>query len=923
MADHQDRIKGKETAIEIVADGWQCAACGMQLAHSVLACPNDGTHPAPPIDSDPQFSGFEFIGMIGSGGMGVIYKARQIALNKLVAIKMLHPYLLSPEAVRRFQLEGQAVNKLDHPYIIKVHNFGLSQRGPFMIMDYVDGKTLTEVVQADGPLPLERVLAIFIQSCDALAHAHKRGVLHRDLKPSNLMLRKNYRDEEEVCIMDFGIAKLIDDATTSGAMSRITRTGETIGSPLYMSPEQARSAPVVDARSDVYSLGCVMYEALTGAPPLQGNNPLETMMMHVSDKPLSLSQSLLGARRFDPRIETVIERLLQKEPDRRYQSMDELKTHLIAIQDGKKLGQLVYKPPAPKGERAKIVLAACGILALIAFAVIFVGMHDVGIPTAKSSHAETPRIDLPTIKSMLTDSVTAGNTIIAPQSGDVSDDDLAPLESAYKVEEIELKRSEDLTSKGLMHLSQLPNLKTLDLSWCPRITDLSPLRSIPKLKSLTLCSDNIGDGELEELRGLSLETLDLTGTQVSNLDALRTMHSLEHLGLGRTPIGHQALKNVGSLKNLKYLDLSSTSVSDSDLQYIALPKLQHLLLCDCDNLSQSAVSALKTKLSHSCGVRFSHTNKLPPAGRSPVENATDAVQEGNNLIINGYFDEAISMLSRTLQQLKKQQPPALQAIEMCESLLAKAKRDAKKSHDLPGALKLIDDSIAILERDDAVLDTSFLPDHYYLKGTICAALKKNRESYDAFAKSEKLYEDTNEQFSRSSLYRPREIARAEDLKALGIYDLNISGDFSRAQEELEKAYGILHEFAPVRALVCCHALGSVYWRQSLQTQDQQKRKSLLLKALAQFQQEIAFLRSGKAGDVSPEAITEAQMMLGDVLIYLGREEEAEKVLKPLLKTPCSPRLRVGVLDALLQISRDGGRRAEVQQYEQERSQIKL
>ncbi|HEY9718920.1 MAG TPA: serine/threonine-protein kinase, partial [Trichormus sp.] len=188
-----------------------CPTCGLQLSALVNECPQDGTRLPLVFENDPTFKHkYEFLETIGTGGMGVIYKARQVALNKIVAIKMLHAEMPSDDALRRFQLEGQTGSLLKHKYIIQIYDLGLTESGrPFMIMDYLQGKTLAQELSANGTLPEERFIRLFLQVTDALSHAHSKGVLHRDLKPSNLMLLQD-NGMEEVRIMDFGIAKYLN-----------------------------------------------------------------------------------------------------------------------------------------------------------------------------------------------------------------------------------------------------------------------------------------------------------------------------------------------------------------------------------------------------------------------------------------------------------------------------------------------------------------------------------------------------------------------------------------------------------------------------------------------------------------------------------------------------------------------------------------
>ncbi len=277
------------------------------------------------LANEPAFQNkYAFIGPVAAGGMGVVFKARQLAINKLTAVKLMHAHLVSPESLARFQAEARTSAMLDHPYIVRVQDFGMTNsKRPYMVMDFIEGQTLSENIQQSGPLSSRRFFRLFSQICDALSHAHKHSVLHRDLKPSNIMLVTNDDGEEEIRIMDFGIAKILGDTTSSA--NQLTRTGETVGSPLYMSPEQSRGQ--ADTRSDLYSLGCVMYECLSGAPPFSGGSALDTMLAHVSECAPPLHER---APNVDSRIEPIVMKLLEKDPADRYQTMEALGRDLLA-----------------------------------------------------------------------------------------------------------------------------------------------------------------------------------------------------------------------------------------------------------------------------------------------------------------------------------------------------------------------------------------------------------------------------------------------------------------------------------------------------------------------------------------------------------------------------------------------------------------
>jgi serine/threonine protein kinase len=305
-----------------------CSHCGFQAdSPMVMKCPHDGNDLINPIDSDPVLRlEYEVLNCIGSGGMGVIYKVRRLKDDKIVAIKMLHPHLAEDEeSMSRFEIELRAVCALSHPYIIVIHDLGLSAAGiPYMVMDYVNSKDLLDTVTKNGPLPTKRFLNIFAQACQAFGHAHERSILHRDIKPDNIMLTTGASGREEVRVMDFGIARLLNDS----GKTRLTKPGQAVGSPMYMSPEQARGKDI-DLRSDLYSLGLVMYEALTGVPAFMGETVYKTLVMQLTEQPKPMSAHRMG---IDHRLQLVVSRLMEKDPDDRYQTMRELHRDLKALQ---------------------------------------------------------------------------------------------------------------------------------------------------------------------------------------------------------------------------------------------------------------------------------------------------------------------------------------------------------------------------------------------------------------------------------------------------------------------------------------------------------------------------------------------------------------------------------------------------------------
>lgn len=273
---------------------------------------------------------YKVLGLLGKGGMGSVFHVTHLHLQSEFALKVLNRQA-DITSWRRFENEAKAASRLDHPNLIKVHDSGLLPDGqPFFIMEMVNGETLADIIKKNGRLPLLNTLKIFIQVGFALAYAHESGVIHRDLKPSNIMISKGHDGSliSGVKVVDLGIAKLtgIDEFN----QQTLTRTGEIFGSPLYMSPEQCIGI-AVDHRSDLYSLGCSMYEALTGAPPMIGENALSTMMKHQMEKPLSLKDASLGIT-FPAEVETLVAKLLEKDPEKRYSNAQLLTHDLVRLE---------------------------------------------------------------------------------------------------------------------------------------------------------------------------------------------------------------------------------------------------------------------------------------------------------------------------------------------------------------------------------------------------------------------------------------------------------------------------------------------------------------------------------------------------------------------------------------------------------------
>lgn len=263
---------------------------------------------------------YEILAPVAKGGMGVVYKANQVVLDRTVAIKVLQLAEEDETHCERFKTEAKAAASLTHPNIVAVYDYGdLDDGRPFLVMEFIEGKTLGRLLRKEGPLTERRAINLFIQVCLGLSCAHQQNIIHRDLKPGNIILVQS-AGSEIAKLIDFGLAKRIFED------QHLTRSGMILGTPFYMSPEQCRGVPT-DARSDIYSLGCVLHETLAGSPPLEGDSPISTMFKHLQEMPDMEHPSIAGA---SYEIKTVIWRCLQKDPDHRFQTADELRVALEA-----------------------------------------------------------------------------------------------------------------------------------------------------------------------------------------------------------------------------------------------------------------------------------------------------------------------------------------------------------------------------------------------------------------------------------------------------------------------------------------------------------------------------------------------------------------------------------------------------------------
>lgn len=313
-----------------------------------------GSGNSPAVDQQPIHCGtmlagrYEVVTAIGSGGMGQVFKAMDIETDTLCAVKVMHNHLRDIDVnLKRFEREAQVAITLRHNNVVAVIDFGFTEsQEPFIVMEYLEGKTLAEILEEKGRLPSDWFGMIFTRICLGLSYAHGSNVVHRDIKPSNIMLVAG--DPERVKIVDFGIARVCkatgEICPTSAAALRsmprhadhgafpemellqhLTQPGEIFGSPLYMSPEQFYGEEA-DCRSEVYSLGCMMFESLAGVPPLKGANSMATLAKRVTESAPRIRSINASA---PVAVDEMIQRCLERDPDMRYQTVAEVHDALI------------------------------------------------------------------------------------------------------------------------------------------------------------------------------------------------------------------------------------------------------------------------------------------------------------------------------------------------------------------------------------------------------------------------------------------------------------------------------------------------------------------------------------------------------------------------------------------------------------------
>jgi|AGTN01.3.fsa_nt_gi Serine/threonine protein kinase len=329
-----------------------------------------GEYYARPMELQDEFERrYEVIRKIGAGGMGTVYEAEHVVLRKRVALKVLKQTLAADRlAIARFEREAQACASLQHPNLMQVFDCGVTTDGsPYLVMEYIEGRNIAKVIKDEKKLGKDAFFEVFVPACNALAYAHSIGVIHRDLKPENIVLTRGMSGEEVPKLVDFGIAKVEE---MGGQLQVLTQTGELLGSPSYMSPEQCTGKPV-DGRTDVYSLGCVMYEALTGKKAFYGENISTLLFEQMRREPNPPEKVNTEKDELTAAVGGIIMKCLVKDADNRIQSMTELRDRLLEAQGQLRQKRVLgFRLPQNATFDNKVIIAALLPIVLVVVATV-------------------------------------------------------------------------------------------------------------------------------------------------------------------------------------------------------------------------------------------------------------------------------------------------------------------------------------------------------------------------------------------------------------------------------------------------------------------------------------------------------------------------------------------------------------------------
>jgi tetratricopeptide (TPR) repeat protein len=712
---------------------------------------------------------FEILERIGAGGMGTVYKAQNLTLLRTVVLKVLTPSYNSSNALVRFQNEAKILGKLKHAGIAEVYDVGITQDGlAYISLEFIDGITLQSFIESKQQLPLSQLIQIFIEIADALSHAHQVGIIHRDIKPGNIMLVKTEEGFFAPVLLDFGIAKY---DTKDDAEQRLTEKGSAIGSPLYMSPEQCQGQKIT-VSADQYSLGCVFFECLTGNPPFVGDTAFDTISMHISSAPPDPMKTSYTEISHD--LNEDIIRMLAKEPEARFASMEELVGVLIE-----------HREQAIEDERVKPVEEKVEYYNLKKFL-------SKGWLTAYAVSA-----------------VVIGAIFAQQLLGQKAE--LSPAEKPVPNPDIERMENENMSIKDGVHKF----LVATDAS-------MERLKDRTDFLSVDLQSTGITDEGIKGLFGSKrkLTILNLVDTDVKTLKYIPEFTNLEWLLISQTDVEDKSFEKLAQMPRLHILELKNCDkITNGIFRYLVKYPQLHLVNVENTRITLADVKQIQKKMPNTV---------FPPLlFESPV---SEPVKKAFEFILSNQNAKALPLLQKALDIIYSTRgshsPEAAPIHTAMASVCIKLNRfrEAKKHADLAV-------SLAREAHDDFELIRALTAQMQYATGVEkdarkgIAILREQRKIIDSIGQSEtpigrdNLYTLANVLSFQSEFDESEELFKeCERIDLRDEKDVNLKAE-QQASASLKVAYDL-------------HGLGCVELRRG--EKHAVKAEKLLRKALARI-----------------------------------------------------------------------------------------
>lgn len=762
------------------------------------------------------FDRFQVLGEIASGAKGRVYKAQDTLLQTTVALKVLLADHNNRDLMR-FQSEARLASKMKHPGIATIFDFGIFGNTPFLSMEFVEGQSLDSYLEEHHTISILEMCEIFLQVCAAMDHAHAGGIVHRDIKPANIVISRNDDGTVRAKILDFGVAKNLDIVEEQGG--KLTPTGNLVGSPNYMSPEQCRGEKVVTTKSDNYSVGCVMWNCLAGKPPFDADSVMEVLAMHANVEPEKFSTVV----DVPEQLATLIDELLSKNPEERpdlklavMPVLEELREELnltfreesddedttIGAQD---------EPTLIDSLRNRVDIAVGLGLAMLALVGVFV-YHMKSTTSEKFAGVPIP-----------------SRTDVRLQT-----DIMADVSIKKMIEDVRNGRANKLSITYISYSEQV----------------LEECAGLPALQRLDVSDTPVSDSETRFfVRIPNLNALFLNRTRMATLDGFEALKKVSHIELKNTKITNDSLKNLAKMPSLNQLIISNNDISDDGIKSLTpLKNLNQLDLAD-------------TKITSKCVPYIKSFPKLRVLSLNKTNITETAIREIASMRSLEFFtlEECKAVDATTLEALKEDFPEI--AFENSGALLPNTCREcaiALNKGNYKTAYVKIHKILKMLESGSGT-DSKLLASNYNTQAFICLNLGKYDEAEKAIAKVSSYAERAHDNVLRMSVLETQAAIathRGETKKLIGLFE-----KLSKIQDQ---ETGPTSNIAITRLIT----VGNTY-KDSLE----------FAKALRIFDSASARLRSSK--NPSPDLIRMVQLQHAECFRMLKRTSEAAAIYEKL------------------------------------------